>query len=206
MNNRLPFYCLLLIVLLMLSACSEKPAITKSDIDPELEILWQKRQSELQTIKQWVLTGRIAVKTEQDAWTASIKWEQGDEQSRLRIVAPFHGIYEIKRQGSNFILITPEKEFLITDEPESVMQENLGWSLPITALESWIIGLPANNISIEGRSLNKFAQLTTLRQSGWLVEMTAYKSNNKTTLPGKLIVQNDNAKITVLANQWSGVK
>lgn len=204
MNQSIIINGLLFTVLALLSACSTVPIQTKPD-DAALERIWQQRQAQLRTIHSWQIIGRIAVKTADDAWTATLNWQQQGDEYRIRILAAFHGVYEIKQSAGRFSITTPENERVEAGNAESLMREHLGWILPVGAMKHWIRGLPDQGLPISGRRLSPTAELLGLEQQGWNVALSLYKPYKKYRFPGKLILTNDNAKITILANEWKKV-
>jgi outer membrane lipoprotein LolB len=89
----------------------------------------------------------------------------------------------------------------------------VGWPLPITQLRYWIKGIPAPSIypidKVEALQFNDKEQLSQFQQSGWKIRYprytqleTQHPSFNKTALPGKIILQQQQVKITVIVNEW----
>lgn len=168
--------------------------------------LWIERQLELKTITAWNINGRLGVKTAEDAWSASLKWEHNNDVSRLRIIAPFHGTYEIKQEGTQYSMSTPENEKLVTEKPEQVMQHSVGWSIPVHSLSYWVRGLTDESLKITLEDFNEKGELIELKQSDWQIKFSNYKAVKNYSLPGKIILSNQYATITLLNKEWKIIR
>ncbi len=200
----------LLILLLFLQACSEKPSVSKTGDQVDIDRIWLERQKDLAAILGWSLKGRIALRTDDNGWSATLNWRQIDQQYTMRIIAPLGlGTYEIRQDAEKITLLTDENKVFKAKNAESLMLENLGWSVPVSGLRYWIRGIPDPNHPIDSFALNDEAQLVNIKQSTngstWEIRFLSYKSVDQYTLPGKLVLTNSKAKITILAKQWNNL-
>ncbi len=191
-----------LLLLLLMTACSNNPVVSNKTTEPVSEILWSERQQELKSIQAWEINGRLGVKTSEDAWSATLKWQHNDDLSRLRIIAPFHGTYEIRQEDKQYSLMTPDDGMLVTENPEQVMLENVGWTIPVRSLMYWVRGLVDESLNVELKQVNEKAQLVGLQQKNWLIKFSNYMAVKQYSLPGKIVLSNQYATITLLNKNW----
>src|SRR3972149_5389831 len=77
----------------------------------------------------------------------------------MRIMAPLsQGTFELRGDDRSVALRTPENETLTATDPQALMQQNLGWSLPVAGLKYWVRGIPAPGSP--ARQLRLFASAT----------------------------------------------
>ena len=107
--------------------------------------------------------------------------------------------------NDKIILITADNEIYKAKDVESLMLDNLGWSVPLDGMKYWIRGIPDLENTIDSYELNNKAQLVRLKQSGWDIRFSHYRQVDQYTLPGKIILTNPKAKITILAKEWTSV-
>ena len=149
----------------------------------------------------WDTQGRIAVKTNQKGWNASFNWSQKQAHYDLSIFGPL---------GSNRISLVGNREYvsLITNErtyesnnAETLLQQQLGWCIPVDSIYYWIRGLPAPG-SVMHIVRNAEGQVTMLDQQGWHIEYQSYDKFNGLNLPILIQLQNPRASIRIAIHQW----
>ena len=74
------------------------------------------------------------------------------------------------------------------------MQENLGWSIPVTDLRYWLWAMPAPHepFTIKQTSQHEIVQLT---QAGWSINYVSYRYFNTLRLPEKIILSQGEKKL-----------
>ncbi len=196
-------YVFSILLLLILQGCSDVSSIVKKEAVDDVDLVWQERQKKLYNIAAWAIRGRLAVRAEGDAWSASLQWAQQKQLYMMRVIAPLgQGTYEIKRGYKSVSLLTAENEYYEAEDAESLMQNNLGWSVPVEGMKYWIRGIPDPGNKIENITVDEHAFMTKLEQSGWEIELSRYTEEGKYYLPGKIVMKNSRVKITILAKDW----
>src|SRR5919108_1065157 len=85
------------LAVLLAAACAELPS-TGSLEDAHTQS-WEARRAALEQVRHWSLYGRIAIQTEQEGWTAGLRWFQREGSYYLRMMAPFgQGTHELERR------------------------------------------------------------------------------------------------------------
>jgi outer membrane lipoprotein LolB len=181
---------LLIPVLLLLSACSTLPppappgdmTITGSAGD------------------EWQLSGRVAIRQGQRADSASIDWAQLREHYRIELSGPFgQGGARIDGNAANVTLqIAGDDRRYHGDTPEAVMQQALGWYLPVSQAFYWVQGRP--DPSYPHRPL---AEAIGFHQLGWQIEVRrVVQLRPDLVLPALLELRYGDLRLRLLIRQW----
>ncbi len=190
-----------LLGLLGLAGCAEMKPLFLPEEKPELS-LWQRRQQQLLQVQRWDLQGRVGIEAAKDNWTASVTWKNEAEHYQMRFMAPLsQGTFELVGGPGHVQLRTPEKTLEAVD-PRQLMQDNLGWSLPVYGLRYWMLGLPVPNRDTQELHIDQAGHLVDLRQNGWRISFLRYKKVGELEVPDKMYLQNDPVKIRLVVEEW----
>jgi len=85
--------------------------------------------------------------------------------------------------------------------PEALLEEQLGWRLPVSHLVWWVRGLPAPD-SKSTLSLDGDSRLATLDQDGWQVQYLSYTEQNGYWLPERLKLHGQDLDVTLVIKDW----
>lgn len=153
--------------------------------------------------ERWQLSGKIGLRAPQLAESAYVNWRQCGENFSVRISGPLgQTVARIDGRAEILTLQFEGREPMTTRDPELLMQQQLGWSLPIRALRYWVRAqaAPGNDAKFSGPE----QQPATLQQQDWQVDYLAYHQNGAASLPAKLRLSGDqNLRATLLINEWS---
>jgi len=192
---------ILLLGVMALSGCAGMKPFFLPEGRPDLSA-WQRRQQQLGKLQSWDLQGRVAIETAQDNWTASVTWRNDAESYRMRFMAPLsQGTFELTGAPGRVQLRLPEKT-LEAPDPRRLMQDNLGWSLPVSGMRYWVVGLPAPGRETQELRVDGNGRLVDLRQDGWRISVLRYKKVGGLELPEKMYLQNDPVKVRLVVGEW----
>lgn len=190
----------LLVVLLMalLAGCAVEPPRQPAS---SRELAWQERQASLKPLHLWQLTGRIAIQTGDDGWNATLIWRQAQEQYRIQLVAPLgQGSLQLEGDPQQVELRTSEGNSAVAADPDTLIFNELGWRVPVSALRYWVLGLTApGEASVV---IDEFGRLNRLKQAGWEVEFLDYMVQGSQELPARLFVTNHQAQVRLVIKRW----
>ncbi|MFC3283534.1 lipoprotein insertase outer membrane protein LolB [Litchfieldella rifensis] len=162
---------------------------------------WDAQSARLEALDTWTLAGKVGLRTPQDSTSANLDWSQHPGYYRMLISGPFgSGRSVLEGRDGRVSLNTSEGRF-VAESPEALMQEQLGWSLPISALDYWIRGLPAPGADheVEEDALGYPAQL---RQAGWNIAYRDWDYAGGLWLPRRLVMTYDEIRATLVVNDW----
>ncbi|MDF5938460.1 lipoprotein insertase outer membrane protein LolB [Pseudomonas aeruginosa] len=87
------------------------------------------------------------------------------------------------------------------ESPEALLEEQLGWRLPVSHLLWWVRGLPAPD-SKSRLTLDADSRLARLEQDGWQIEYTRYAEQNGYWLPERLKLHGQDLDVTLVIKDW----
>jgi outer membrane lipoprotein LolB len=190
---------LIVILSLLLAACATLPASQEAQ---NKAISWSARQHQLTQITHWHINGAIAIKIEEHGQTASIDWQQ---QALKNYVINLYGPLGM---GRVTLTGTPEQVTLFAAgksykaaTPEALMQQVLGWQLPVQNLYYWIRGITAPTLAAK-IDFDRFHHIQRLQQQGWQVNYQRYTSTDGIDLPSLLSLQHGNLHVKIVISRW----
>jgi outer membrane lipoprotein LolB len=164
---------------------------------------WDLHRAALTGLERWSITGRLAIQSGHEGWNATLHWDQDNENYTLRLIAPLgQGTYQLYGDDHLVSLLTAENKIYQADDPETLLQQNLGWSVPVGGLKYWIKGIPQPDVNMENLVIDQDGRMTDLQQSGWRISILRYSDFNGTQLPSKLFMQNDHFKLRLVVQDW----
>ncbi len=173
-----------------LFACAHTP--------PASQIVTRPAQAEL---SPFVISGRISIKHNGQRTSATMRWTHHVEADEILLFAPLgQTVARIHRDNQGVTLDTSDKHYT-AQSAEELTQQVLGWSMPLSGLQYWVLAMPAplGEYNIE-RDAN--SQITALQQDGWAVSYTRYATSAQDSLPLRLALQRADLEIRLLIDQW----
>ncbi|WP_426416055.1 lipoprotein insertase outer membrane protein LolB [Aestuariirhabdus sp. LZHN29] len=190
-----------LLLLLMLAGCSSLAPAPKTLPASERELHWQQQQLQMESLQQWQLAGKLGIRTESSSASVHLNWDQGSDHYRIRIASAIGQTLALL-QGSpgGVALSTADDSTLYSISAEQLLREELGWELPVSDLHYWIRGIPAPGSSTP--RLNNQGLLESLQQGRWSLRFNRYQQVGRWQLPGRLIAEGPEARLTFIINDW----
>lgn len=162
---------------------------------------WQAQAERLAELDTWVLAGKAGLRTPEDSTSANLDWSQHPHYYRLLISGPFgSGRSTLEGREGRFSLTTAEGRFE-AETPEALMEEQLGWSLPVSALSDWIRGLPADDTPHRLEEDDQGFPLR-LEQDGWEIAYRDWERVADLWLPRRLVMTYDDLRVTLVVTDW----
>jgi len=187
----------LLLAVVLVGGCATAP---KPAVAPEKA--WNSRQEALSNVRHWRLSGRIAVKTEQESVHGHLQWSQAPKEYDIRISGPFgSGTLRLAGSRSGAALWVDDEPPVRSGDPERMLYRRTGWWIPVDALRYWILGLPTPRLNADWE-LDSYGRIEKLRQAGWEIRFLDYEQRNGVELPGRVFVSKGEAEVKVVVQQW----
>jgi outer membrane lipoprotein LolB len=195
-----------MLTVISLSACSIFQSQQHSTFpDQESTYNWQETQQQLEALTRWKLIGKIGIKTPSESMTAAInQWSQSEEAFVIDLSSTFFGLGASQLLGTpHFLTISESGEDPISSyQPNELIEQALGFPLPITHLPRWIKGLPIPDKKYDIR-FNAQGLPESLTQDEWTLEYSKYMLNNGVPLPGKIKLYRNGTRIILAIKQWT---
>lgn len=189
----------LLLFLPLLSACTgvgvKEPGVANRPA-------YQQRAGLIQAMETWGLVGKISLDDGDQGGSGKLRWEVESRQSKL----DFHGAMG---RGAWHLQTGPEGALLkMADGTEQsaanvddLIQDNVGWPVPLHALHWWVRGLAAPGPA-ENEEIGPDGLLVSLLQFGWNVNFTRYDSIEGLELPVRLNATRDDYRVKLAISRW----
>ena len=196
----------LLLTTLLLALCACEALPTQSPQTLATEQSWRARQQTLSALSAWSLSGRIAIQTPAEGWHAALTWEQQGETYAIQLSSPLgQGAVQLNGDPAHVTLRTAAGEDS-AQNPETLLERQFGWRLPVSGLRYWVLGLPDPNVPLQHQELDDQGRLARIQQSGWDIEFRRYAAGNRLDLPDKLFLNNSNAEphleVRMVVENW----
>lgn len=196
---------------LLLAACAHKEAVRP--VQPKADyaaLLNEQRAREHLLLKadHWVLQGKIGVAGEvngkKDGGSGTLTWTQdGDTHYEFVVRGPV---------GSKSFKLTVKPEGAVLEgldggpqqspDVESLVQNALGWHVPLRDLRYWVLGMRAD----AGPADLKFGDdglLQSMTQDGWTITYPAWDTTRQPAVPTKIFASNPPYSVRLSVESWT---
>lgn len=165
------------------------------------------RPGAVEDARRWQLAGKMGIKTNKFAESASVNWRQCGDLFDVRLSSPLgQTVARIEGRDRQLTVWMDGREPVVSADPEQLLQERLGWSVPIRALRYWVRGEAAPGSPAQ--ATGPAGQPDALAQLGWQVRYPAWHQNEAVALPAKVIlsdrrVSDAQLQATLLIRDWT---
>lgn len=195
------FRHLFFFIVLLLAGCAGQQSheTVEGHGDPAL---WQTHKTQLSTLDAWQIEGKVAIRSAEDSASGSVFWLQRQDYFDIRISGPMgQGASRLTgRPGLVELEVANQGRFKAAT-PEALLEQQLGWRLPVSHLSWWIRGLPAPDNPSQ-IVLDDNSRLARLRQDGWVIEYSRYALHNDNWLPERIKMVGHDLDITFVIKSW----
>ncbi len=191
-------YCLVFFFL-VLNACTGVKLREAVSGNPAA---YAERAERLGRIHSWGLKGRISLDDGKEGGSGSLHWDVMPDKTEL----DFHGAMG---RGAWHLSINPDAAVLreangeqhTASNVDDLIQQRMGWPIPVAALQWWVRGLAAPG-ETDSLQLDTQGKLISLVQAGWQVNFSAYDTTTGEYLPVKLDARRDNYRVKLIVRRW----
>ena len=188
-------YCAICFLwLILLAGCSLHPR--------EPAAVVSSNPQQLYALRHWQLRGKLGLRLPDQSGSALLTWKQSGDDFDIFLSGPLgRGSTRITAQGGTVSMQTDEST-VSAGSPEELMQQTLGWWLPVSNLHYWIRGVAVPDLGIAAITRNADLTLASLDQSGWLVAYDSYQAVPPYLLPERVTVERGDIRATLVIKQW----
>ncbi|MEH6627177.1 MAG: lipoprotein insertase outer membrane protein LolB [Motiliproteus sp.] len=190
-----------LALLFLLPGCSSTPSEPQTSAPSHS---WMQQQQWLEGQQHWQINGKIGIRQGQELTAAAMSWTQQSDRYHIFMSGPMgQGAIDIKGSHQNVTMQISGEGIYFASSPEELLEQRLGWSLPIGNLLYWIKGLPAPGTAHQ-KSLDQHNRLETLEQNNWQIRYHSYRTVEDGNLPGKIVLrQGKKIRVTLIIKEWN---
>jgi outer membrane lipoprotein LolB len=177
----------------LISACSTTP---RGPITPP--------PTSVSAISKWETSGRVGIRTPEDAVSGNFNWQKDPKTFSLNIVVPFgQGATKLNKSKEGIVTLAYEDTVITGTNPATLLQQELGWEFPVEQVSYWIRGLPDPSSASRTTNDPDSNLPSEIEQDGWLVTYTNFTEIDGLSLPQKMQVSNPPFKVNLIINQWT---
>ena len=151
------------------------------------------------------LRGKIGVRggPRNDGFSASFDWRQAGDSYVIELWGPFgQGRTRLRGDGGTLTITDASGATLVGKRPQTLMEEQLGWSAPVSVLGHWVRGRPAPDHPATLQQRDAEGNLERFAQLGWMIELSRWRDRQSVLLPGKVVARQDGRHVTVICREW----
>ena len=183
---------------------------------------WEIYKNKHMKIQQgsWKFKGVVGISMPGQAEQASVSWNKEPKQYQIKLSGPFGlGNVEIQHKAGVYELIDEKGHVYTNSDPEALLEQITGWTLPLSGADFWVLGLikperildattstsntlsgsirKSNSNSGLNYSLNNYGSLDKLQQNGWDIDYRQYRVFNGVMLPVQIIFYNKSKQLRI---------
>lgn len=199
MRELKPFGTLIILSLLLISCARQYapqgPAFQKTS--------WPKRRARLQTLQKWRVQGGLSIQLQDQSQFVHFNWQQTQNHFQLKLFGPLH-LGQVSLTGRpGHVTLVRGNQTLKAQSPEQLMQQQLGWYLPLETMQAWIRGLPAKG-PYKNKQIDAYGHLRQLHQFGWNIQYLDYQAyrSGQWDLPKRIRLIHGPLKLKIVIQRW----
>jgi outer membrane lipoprotein LolB len=162
---------------------------------------WEQRKVPMSKKANWNIQGAVSIQHQGKTRMGSFTWRQQQQHYTIQFFGPLNfGSLAIQGMPGRVTLWKSNGNYT-APTPEQLMQQQLGWYLPISNMYYWVRGLPAAGIPAK-QFYDHYGHLALLRQQGWQIQFQAFQTVGNVDLPRQIMMENDQLRIKLVVKQW----
>ena len=163
---------------------------------------WQAHKDKVAALDGWQISGKVGIRAPKDSGSGTLFWLQRQDYYDIRLSGPLgRGAARLTgREGAVLLEVANQGRYEAAS-PEALLEEQLGWRLPVSHLFWWVRGLPAPD-SRSRVTLDTQSQLARLEQDGWQLQYLSYVEQNGYRLPERIKLHGKDLDITLVIKDW----
>lgn len=169
--------------------------------------LWQSHKDQVSRLNGWEISGKMGLRAQRrdgkiESASATLFWLQRQDYFDIRLAGPMGGgAARLTGRPGKVSLEAANQGSFQAESAEALLQQQLGWNLPISHLFWWVRGLPAED-SKSRLTLGSESRLAALEQDDWKVEYLSYVEQNGFWLPERIKLHGAQLDIILVIKDW----
>jgi len=120
------------------------------------------------------MAGRVSVKQGGRGFSGGVRWRHADADDEILLLSPLgQTVAQIQRSPDGALLTNPEQKTYRAADVESLTEQVLGWRLPLTGLQYWVLGM-SSPATVSSQDMDSDGRVVAIRQDGWEIAYTDY--------------------------------
>ena len=188
----------LILTLAGLTACATTASVALPPLGD-----WENRKAVLEATDEWAFSGRIGVRAGEEGFNGKLWWRQDGTVFRARISGPI-GIGTVFINGDGGEISVTDRDGQVTelDDAERDLRTRYGWTIPVTSLRFWALGIPDPSSAAEVE-FNDAGLAGEIAQREWQVTIGRYADAVGQSMPARLTATSDDIRVRLLIDDWT---
>ncbi|MCH9696662.1 MAG: lipoprotein insertase outer membrane protein LolB [Gammaproteobacteria bacterium] len=188
-------------VFVVLAGCATRSVTTQSD-GAQANPTDRLSGLILADLKSWCINGRSVARYNDSGWQASLRWCVDNDKLTLDISGPINinRVFIRYLKGELWLQVS-SSEVTISRSPQQLLQSKLGFSVPLTSIRYWLLGIAEPSQTAHVR-VGKDGYNEQINQSGWSIDYSQYQAVNQFMLPRKIKINKDRIRLKIVVDEW----
>lgn len=149
----------------------------------------------------FAMNGRISINNHGERHSAGLHWTHRAQSDEILLLTPLgQTAARIFRDDGHATLDDGNKHYHDVDA-ESLMQQVLGWYLPLDVLQHWVLGMAYPGSPAQAEHAEN-GRISVLHQNGWTVSYLRYADDSADSLPTRLKLEHEDLQLQLLIDEW----
>lgn len=202
----------LLVNVLLITACSGINTNTPSSVDPNIvasaeEAAWKRREVFLLNQGTWELGSKVSLRYDEENVTFGLNWaQQSSNDYLINISNPLTGalVSKLSRTEEVITLLADNGKTYNDDDEERLLKSQTNLNIPIKGMQFWVRGLTSPDYKLDKLVLDNGGRPLNVEQAGWKIAYLTYVDNQPNALPRKISLSRGAEKIFIrlVAKSW----
>jgi len=146
---------------------------------------------------EFTASGKLGIRSTQVNESGRFTWIQQGPDYEIELLDPFgRQVMNLMGETGQVVLRSNSAAPKMAGTPEELMQELLGWQIPVAPARFWLQGHPAPGVKFQQEQRNQFQQL------GWTVDILALQTLPLGTVPRKVRLTYEDLQLTLIIGDW----
>jgi outer membrane lipoprotein LolB len=155
-------------------------------------------------VESFQLSGRVAVRREDQGWHAALEWSHARDTDELELVSPLGQVLaQLSRDGDGARLVSGDGETRAGDL-DTLGAQVFGEDVPLSSVARWVLARPASADTAMER--DKRGRPAAWVETGWSVRVARYEDERDQAMPRLIVAERGAIAIRLHIDRWDAVR
>jgi outer membrane lipoprotein LolB len=186
---------------LVFASCSSRQIVATDESSAKL--VYQQRLAELSPVRSWTLSGKLSIDNGEDGGSGKLSWNVNGSESMMSFRGALgKASWQLESRPQFAQLKWSDGSISEANSVAQLLQEELGWAVPVESLTWWALGIAAPG-ETDSLVIDDAGRIITMQQDGWDVSYSRYRNFGSLELPGRMDVVNDQFRLKMAVASWT---